>query len=333
MAHNKNKNFTHLSQEEMIEIYSLLREWLKYRAIWRKLHRHHTTISREVTRNSIDYWRDNTKYRPLQAYEKQKKRRKKANIWHIKLRKNKKLRSMIFMLLSDPTKYRWPDEILWYLKREWWNVVSTSTLYRYIRWYTNWWKYLRYWRGWYKHRKWKRKITTTIPWILRIDQRPDSANQRLWQWDWEVDTIVDPWHSTWLFTATNRKTRYEIIEYIPNHKSVTLLTIMTYALQNHHVESITSDNGSEFAQLATLCKRLKAKWYAAYPWRSYERWTNERHNWLIRSFIPKKTKASGYTRQEIQHIADLLNHKPRKILWYRTPYELHYNTTINYLKR
>jgi IS30 family transposase len=74
-------------------------------------------------------------------------------------------------------------------------------------------------------------------------------------------------------------------------------------------------------------KRLKAKCYTAHPWASHERWTNEKHNGFIRWFIPKKIRSTDYST--IQYI---VNHKLRKILQYRTPYEVYYNTTIQYVK-
>jgi IS30 family transposase len=48
---------------------------------------------------------------------------------------------------------------------------------------------------------------------------------------------------------------------IPNLKKDTLLTVLTHALKQEKVKvkTITSDNGSEFCELARLCRRIKAK--------------------------------------------------------------------------
>ncbi|WP_338044558.1 hypothetical protein [Natranaerobius trueperi] len=43
----------------------------------------------------------------------------------------------------------------------------------------------------------------------------------------------------------------------------------------------------EFAELASLEKTSETKVYFAHPYASGERGTNERHNGLIRRFIPK----------------------------------------------
>jgi IS30 family transposase len=70
------------------------------------LGRHHTTIGRELEKNSryYDFWK--AKYSPLEAHKKAKDRRIKANKGHIKLRKKHNLRSKIYSLLSDEKKCR-----------------------------------------------------------------------------------------------------------------------------------------------------------------------------------------------------------------------------------
>jgi len=331
MVRNKSTQFVQLSQEERIEIYRHHTQGLSCRKIWRIVGRHYTTISREITRNSIDHWWWRTVYKPLVAEKKKIERKRKANDGHIKLKKNHKLRTKIYQLLSHPTQCWGPDEIIWYLERAEWDVVATSTLYRYIRTHTSRWKYLRYKQEWYKYRKRKRKKTTTIVWVAKIDARPEEASNRTRIGDREWDTIVSSWHSWWLFTAVERTSRYTVIAKIPNHKAATLLTIMTAALMNEKVMTLTTDNWVEFSYLAKLGKRLHLDPYTAHPYASYERGTNEKTNWFIRWFIPKWSDISQYTEQQIQNIQYMLNHKPRKILGYRTPYEVYHNTTVSYL--
>ena len=54
MVHTQRNGFRQIKQEERVEIYTLLREGLSCREIARKLERSHTSISREIARNSID---------------------------------------------------------------------------------------------------------------------------------------------------------------------------------------------------------------------------------------------------------------------------------------
>lgn len=167
--------------------------------------------------------------------------------------------------------------------------------------------------------------------MLKIDKRPIEASNRERIWDREVDTVLGKWHSWWLFTAVDRRSRYTLIEKIANHKSNTLLTIMTSKFMNEKVKTITSDNWVEFAQLSRLWKRIKAIPFTAHAYASYERGTNEKTNGFIRRFIPKGVDISQYTDEEVSKIQNILNHKPRKILGYRTPYEVYNNTHISYL--
>jgi len=326
------KHFSHLTQEERIEISYYLRTGKNKYQISKLLGRHHTTIGREIENNSIDYGLWKLKYKPLDAQRKRDDRRKRANVGHIKLRKNHSLRSKVHSILRDETNCRWPDEILWRLKLEGWEVVSTSALYNYIRRYTDWWRYLRYKQDWYKNARWKRTIVEKIKGVEKIDKRCKSANDRDRVWDKELDTIVSKDHKGWLSSVVDRKSRYLILRKIPDLKKFTLLTVLTHALRQEHVKvkTLTSDNGSEFCELARLCKRMKAKWYTCHSYCSREKGTNEKHNGFVRRFIPKWCDISIYTEEEIQVIQDKLNHKPRKILWYRTPYEIEFDKQLKY---
>jgi IS30 family transposase len=62
--------------------------------------------------------------------------------------------------------------------------------------------------------------------------------------------------------------------------------------------------------------------YFAHPYTSCEKGTNERHNGIIRRFIPKGKRIDSYTVEEISNIEVWCNSLPRKILGYRTPDEV-----------
>ena len=70
MPTEKYKENGHLSQDEREEISKMLYAGKSYREIWRALGRHHTTIIREVKRNSIDLWYGKTKYSSGKAQDK-----------------------------------------------------------------------------------------------------------------------------------------------------------------------------------------------------------------------------------------------------------------------
>ena len=62
--------------------------------------------------------------------------------------------------------------------------------------------------------------------------------------------------------------------------------------------------------------------YFTHPFTSCERGTNERHNGLLRQFIPKGKSIEDYSDEEIAAIEEWINNLPRKILGYATPDEL-----------
>ena len=96
----------------------------------------------------------------------------------------------------------------------------------------------------------------------------------------------------------------------------------------HPVLTITYDNGKEFAGHETIAKTLKAKCYFARPYRSWERGLNEHTNGLVRQYLPKHTILSTVPDSVIECIENRLNHRPRKSLKYRTPFEVFYGDSI-----
>lgn len=325
---SKSKVYKHLNQEKRIEIYSFLREWLSLREMWRRLCISHTTISREIKRNSIDKWWDNIVYKPLKAEKLYKERRYKANFRHIKLLKDEKLRNKIEELLKNEN--RWPDEILWRLKLEWYDVISTASLYRFIREdKPSRQRYLRYKQKWYRtKKKWnkRKKMYQDVP---NIKERPEIINTRWRLWDFEWDTIVSGHkYKWWLVTLADRKSRYYLIKKVWNLKVETINMTINAMLNGEHVESIIFDNWTKFSGIVYLPWQC----YRADPYSSWQRWTNKKHNWYVRWFIPKWEDINKRSNEEIQKIQNIINHKPRKILGYKTPYEVYYNKNLNYIK-
>ena len=62
--------------------------------------------------------------------------------------------------------------------------------------------------------------------------------------------------------------------------------------------------------------------YFAHPYTSCEEGSIERHNGLIRRFIPKGCRIDSFTNEQICQIEVWCNSLPRKILGYSTPDEL-----------
>ena len=88
------------------------------------------------------------------------------------------------------------------------------------------------------------------------------------------------------------------------------------------VHTITSDNGLEFAGHKAIAQALRAKFYFAHPYASWERGANENANGLVRQYLPKGADFTAVTDAELAHIMQRLNSRPRKCLDMKTPNEV-----------
>ena len=164
-----------------------------------------------------------------------------------------------------------------------------------------------------------------------IDERPDVVKERQEFGHWEIDTIVGKKqgkHSV-LLTLVERLTDKYITYKIPNKGSTSVKIGLEKILAEYGpkaaeiFKTITSDNGSEFADLGTDAhKLLSADVYFAHPYTSCERPINERHNRMVRRFITKGTDIDNYSDDDIALVEDWMNGLPRKRLGYRTPEEV-----------
>ena len=169
----------------------------------------------------------------------------------------------------------------------------------------------------------KKKLGTSI------DQRPESINDRSEFGHWEIDTVIGKKNKDdeVLLTMTERLTRKEIIRKISG-KTVESVQNAILKLINESGElfstvfkSLTCDNGSEFSELGAIEQLVDTKVYFTHPYSSWERGSNERHNGLIRRFIPKGRSISEFSLEAIARIQNWCNTLPRKILGYLTPDE------------
>ena len=334
MAHTnnttQNQKNKHLSPFERGEISALHKAGHSNREIGRRLGRAHQTIANELKRGTTTQLKTGRKpfmaYYPEtgQAIYEQNRRNCGA--------KCKLLVAMEFIkFASDKILNKgWsPDAVVGFAKwqPEWENkpMVSTKTLYNYIdqcklsvrnidlamklRLNTKT-KRVR------KHRRILGKSIAMRP--IEIENRQEFGH-------WEIDTVEGKKSDdNALLTLVERKTRnYYVIKIDDqDHDSVDYaigkLQDTFGDLFPQVFKTITSDNGSEFSKL-TSCLKNVTDVYFARPYASYERGSNERHNGLLRRYIPKGKAISDYSRDAIKHIYQILNNLPRKILNYQQP--------------
>ena len=163
-----------------------------------------------------------------------------------------------------------------------------------------------------------------------IELRPDDINNRQSFGNWELDTVISTnkgIHKC-LMTLTERKTRFEIIGILEAKTKEEVIVkfkkIKEYFNKNIETifNSITADNGGEFSDFLEIIEITGAKFYFCHPYASCEKGTNEKHNSIIRYFIPKSSLIENYTINEINDICHWMNNYPRKVLDYFTPQEV-----------
>ena len=104
-----------------------------------------------------------------------------------------------------------------------------------------------------------------------------------------------------------------------------LLTIKAFSsVPDKLKKSFTVDNGKEFAAHKELSDATGMKVYFCDPYSPWQRGTNENTNGLLRQFFPKGSSFANISDDDLQHIVDLSNNRPRKRLGFRTPLEVLY---------
>ena len=306
-------SYKQLAQEQRYQIYALKKMGHNQTEIASFLGVHKSTISRELCRN-----RGQRGYRPKQAHQMALGRRHSGQ---------QRLRPADWTLVEEKLKLDWsPEQIAGCLKKSHAFQISHEHIYQYI--YADQragGKLHEHLRGQKKRRKryGSHDRRGKIPTQTSIEQRPAVVDGRTRLGDWEVDLIIGKGHKGALVTFTERKSRFTLIRRV-TAQSAEQVTDAVLALLHWvaHLETITADNGREFAHHQIIASALDVGFYFAHPYASWERGTNENSNGLIRQYLPKHRDLTTVTSQEELLIMDRLNLRPRKCLGFRTPFEV-----------
>ena len=161
----------------------------------------------------------------------------------------------------------------------------------------------------------------TIPDCISIDERPVEAADRNRVGDWEGDTVAGKWRTGCFMTLVDRKTRFLVATKLDDHRAETLKESICTGLKGLPCNTLTVDNGKEFAAHKVITVELKAQVYFAHPHSPRERPSNENTNGLLRQFFPKYTSFLTVTQEHLDKAIHLLNNRPRKCLNWNTPYQ------------
>ena len=314
------RTYTQLTQEQRYQISAMLKIGQNQTEIAETIGKHKSTISREVRRN-----RGQRGYRPKQAQQMSLDRRKKAK---------PRIQESTWALIESKLQEDWsPEQIADWLKRNTDIQVSHERIYQYIL------ADKRTGGRLYKHLRCQKKRRKRyggydrrgkLPNRRSIEERPKIVDQRQRIGDWEVDTMIGKGHRQAIVTLTERKSRFSLLRKVKRRKaklvSAAVIDLLQPVADLSH--TITADNGKEFADHERIAHELEISFFFAHPYAAWERGANENMNGLVRQYIPKNRDLSSVTDEELLQIMNKLNHRPRKCLDFKTPFQVFFEHSV-----
>ncbi len=318
-------SYTHLTLKERFEI-NHLKDSESLREIGRRLGRSHTSISREIKRSSPTV--PAPAYQPEMAHKKALRRRSQARHYrrqdHAPLLRYVERRLLIDWspgAISGRLKLKYPNDPKM--------RVSPETIYRWVTLDSRQGGALyRHLRRRHKHRRRQKRYGAGrrfIPGRVGIEQRPAIVNDRSRFGDWEGDLVVGSRNSGAIATHVERRSRYLKASLLKDRKAETFnaaASPLYQRLPQALCLTLTLDNGKEFSRFKALENTTNLKIFFADPYASWQRGTNENTNGLLRFYFPKGSDFSQVAEDELYRAVKRINHRPRKCLGYRTPYEV-----------
>ena len=307
------KKYKHLTAEQRYTIDVLLRQKKSRKEIAQTIGVSQSTLCRELKRNS-----GQRGYHYQQAQVKAADRQRRLQNY-----RNLTINIRNF-IRAKMTKAQWsPAQISGYLRKKGRPGVCVETIYTYIR--TDkenggdLWQHCR-------HQLKHRKRQVSAPYVAvknrtMIDERPADWDGST-PGDFEMDTIVGKDGKGAIVTIVERNTNFLFARKLPQGKNARALAEMVVTMLLPYIgtiRSITTDNGSEFAEHLYIAKRLKTKIFFAHPYSSWEKGCIEYHNKLIRQYIPKGTDFDNVSDQMLKEFITKINKRPRLKLNFSSP--------------
>ena len=308
---------TQLTLAQRYKISAYLQAGISKRRIATMTQVHHSTVCREIARNSLC-----GKYDPEAAEKKSKARRQQA-------RKYRKISHQTWRLVEKLLMLDFsPEQIAGFFKRSGVKIISHETIYQYVladqATGGTLWKHLRWSHKKRRKRYGKQDRRGVIPNRVSIDDRPDIVDQKCRIGDWEIDTAIGKRHQGVLIVAVERKSKLSVIGWsrYKKAKPVSKEIIRMLKPYKKHILTITVDNGKEFALHKMIASALKADVFFAHPYSAWERGLNENTVGLLRQYFPKNMSFKVVDPEMITIAQDRLNIRPRKTLNFLSPIEV-----------
>lgn len=310
----------HLTQAQRYYICLQVASYVKPSSIAKALKVHRSTVYREIRRNS----RGEDDYDSDYADKKASIRRSEAS----REKSFKSITSRVKKYIEEKLLEKWsPEVISGRMQKDLGKSISHETIYSYIRQDRKnggmLYKLLSH-RG--KRYRYGSSSRTSIVDRIDISDRPKIVEKKQRIGDFEIDTMVSAKHTgkSCLFTMVDRKSKITFIRKTIDKSADNIQNAIEDIYLNTTIPIITmtSDNGTEFANHKEISANIACGFYFARPYRSCDRGLNEHMNGQIRRYLPKGTNFDTISIETIEQIENALNNRPRKSLNYRTPNEV-----------
>ena len=202
----------------------------------------------------------------------------------------KKLTKKINSYIREKLELKWsPEQISGRMKIDIDKSVSHETIYSYIRHDRSnggkLYKLLSHQGKSYKYAKIK---GSQIINRKDISKRPAIVEKKSRIGDFEIDTVVSAKNTgkSCLLTMVDRRSKFLFIRKLANKTALETQLAIEKAYQNCIIpfKTLTSDNGTEFANHEIISNNISCGFYFARPYRSCDRGLNEHTNGLGRVF-------------------------------------------------
>ncbi len=311
------RNYTQLTQEERYCLSMLSKQATSLRKMAKVMGRNHTTLSRELKRNT---GQRGYRYHQAQSLAEQRHQEKPKAV---------KLTKALMAYITEKLQARWsPEQICGRLRLEQATLISPETIYRFVlqekrqggQLYCN----LRHQVKRRRKRYGAKDYRGTIPGRVDIADRPAVVDTRARVGDWEADLVMGKDHQGALVTLAERRSRLflalPILRKTAERTTRAIITLL--GTWKDWVHTITYDNGREFSWHQAIAQALDCQGFFARPYHSWERGLNENSNGLLRQYFPKGRRLDNVSQEEVAAAVEAMNHRPRKCLGFQTPWEV-----------
>lgn len=314
------RKYRHFSIEERCEIARRRQAGESLRQIAATLDRSPSSIARELERNG-----GSTGYKPGYAGEQAHARRWRGS----RLLRQPSLQELVLKLLKRGLS---PEAVAGWLALEHGKkLISHESIYRFI--YAQIARTKNYaWRRYLPRAKTKRgyrgrkggSSALHIEQRVPIAERPAGFADRANAGHWEADTMQFARYGQTLLTLHERSTRFTWIQRLPSKAAEGVaqrIQAFLAPLPPQLRQSITFDNGTEFALHYKLREPLAIKTFFCDPYSPWQKGGVENAIGRLRRRLPRKTDLATVSSQRLQQLSALYNAIPRKCLGYRNPAE------------